>query len=76
MAKLKKLPNVDFNDCRIMDFLNGKLDPEQDKSVEETLIHLGLCHTLICEVKNGELVYNVKRQPPDAGIFFFYAARL
>jgi phospholipid-transporting ATPase len=60
-----KVTNVDFADNKFFADLAGKGalsgSPEetQQERIKAALLHISLCHTIICETKAGGLEYNV-----------------
>lgn len=70
MKDKPKVTNVDFRDKKFFEELENNSHPNS-KFLKMALLHLSLCHTTICEVKNGELVYNASS--PDELALVNYA---
>jgi phospholipid-transporting ATPase len=54
VSKYTKVTNVNFKDSKFFAALKSG-----DKYLEAYLMSLAVCHTIITEKKNGELIYNV-----------------
>ena len=70
MAQHPKVTNVDFRDKTFFDELENPDHPNHNH-IKMTLLHLSLCHTTLCENKNGELIYNASS--PDELALVNYA---
>lgn len=58
IMEMPKVTNVDFRDKNFFEHFNEN-QTDQTKFIEEMLLSIALCHTIIAENKeNGELVYN------------------
>lgn len=57
ISGMPKVTNVDFRDRSLFTDLNNDFHTYINE-VKETLLFLALCHTIIIEEKNGEIVYN------------------
>ena len=59
LSKIQEMPkvtNVDFRDQKFFD--DFQQESEQKSHLSEMLLAIALCHTIIAEMKNGELQYN------------------
>jgi phospholipid-transporting ATPase len=56
-ASRPKVTNVDFLDTTLFNHLKDKSHPNNYK-IERCLKFIAFCHTILCEEKAGELVYN------------------
>lgn len=54
IEKYEQVTNVNFKDANFFNKLNAG-----DKTLEDYLFSLALCHTIITEVKDGKIIYNV-----------------
>ena len=57
LQKRPKVTNVDFMDQSLFDVLYSSGNKENEE-LREVLEMLGVCHTIITQEKNGELIYN------------------
>eukprot|EP01016_Furgasonia_blochmanni_P002413 TRINITY_DN10948_c0_g1_i1.p1 TRINITY_DN10948_c0_g1~~TRINITY_DN10948_c0_g1_i1.p1 ORF type:complete len:1143 (+),score=254.78 TRINITY_DN10948_c0_g1_i1:224-3652(+) len=57
LDKKDKVTNVDFEDRSFFAHLNDPDHPNNYK-LKEVLLHLALCHTIITEMKDGDIAYN------------------
>lgn len=56
ISSMPKVTNVDFRDKSLFRDLND--GSRNADGIKETLMFLALCHTIIIEEKNGEIIYN------------------
>jgi len=57
MADISSFPqvtNVNFRDSQFFDDMK-----RGDQGIDDYLVSLAVCHTIITEVKDGEIIYNV-----------------
>lgn len=57
ISAMPKVTNVDFKDKSLFDHLTNEAHNNQQE-IKKTLSFLSLCHTIIIEEKNGEIIYN------------------
>lgn len=60
---LPTVTNVDFMDQNFFNDLEGRSTQDQQRLLKQTLFHIALCHSVICEIKEGKLIYNVRLDP-------------
>lgn len=57
ISSMPKVTNVDFKDKSLFQHLNNEAQVNHYE-LQDTLLFLALCHTIIIQEKDGELIYN------------------
>jgi len=66
---LPKIPNVDFHDMSLLNILNNP-ENNQHESVKHAVFFLALCHTVVAEYKQNEIIYNTS-SPDELALINF-----
>lgn len=69
-SNFPNVTNVDFHDMTLLDILDNP-EHNQHEIVRHTLFFLALCHTIVAETKQNEIVYNASS--PDELAFVNFA---
>ena len=66
---LPKIPNVDFHDANLLNILNNP-ENNQHEFVKHAVFFLALCHTVVAEYKQNEVIYNTS-SPDELALINF-----